>query len=192
MGWLGSVRVHMAGTSKCGECGLSHSSPVAPLKLPLGPHAAPRLDETGRVTKMATPRQARMAMMTHIDLEEEGGGLSVSGPDVVLGSCCKQASADHTSHSHVRSPHSNATSHHRTTHHTRTHFCMIAAECVEARAVPGSYPVRYMAKMQSSPRAVKASVTRKRASRKRARMRKEPNLSSSQLLRYLEWLNKDS
>ena len=42
--------------------------PVAALKFPLGPQTAPREEETGSVTKTATPRQARMVMTAHIDL----------------------------------------------------------------------------------------------------------------------------
>lgn len=59
------------------SCGVQ-SLPVAKLKLPLGPHTVPREEETGSITNTATPRQARMAMMTHIDLEEEDVCVAVS------------------------------------------------------------------------------------------------------------------
>ena len=63
-------------TGQLGQCGVYERTqaqnrlllPVAALKFPLGPQTAPREEETGSVTKTATPRQARMVMTAHIDL----------------------------------------------------------------------------------------------------------------------------
>ena len=102
--------------------------PVAALKFPLGPQTAPREEETGSVTKTATPRQARMVMTAHIDLR---------GNRVVARSVFADAAHD-SFNARSSQSRSHFTQCHLPSPALNTHLCMTAAEWVEARAVPAS------------------------------------------------------